>query len=36
MSICPCSKHACKNIDDYVSQGVHCEDCFRDCVKVDN
>jgi hypothetical protein len=36
MSICPCSKHACKNIDEYVRIGVHCVDCFRDCIKVDN
>jgi hypothetical protein len=34
--ICFCSKHACKNIDDYVAQGAYCENCFMDCVKVDN
>jgi hypothetical protein len=36
MNTCPCSKHACKNIDDYVAQGAYCEDCFRDCVKEEN
>jgi len=36
IAICPCNKHACKNIDDYVAQGAYCENCFMDCVKVDN
>lgn len=33
---CPCSKHSCKGIDEYVRIGVHCEACFRDCIKVNN
>ena len=34
--VCPCSKHECSKSDDYVEQGFHCEDCFRDCVEIDN
>jgi hypothetical protein len=37
MEKCPCSIHSCKNVDDYVIlNGVHCEECFRDCVEIDN
>jgi hypothetical protein len=35
LSKCPCSGHPCSNSDDYVSEGFHCEDCFRDCLKVE-
>lgn len=31
---CPCSKHDCGNIDEYVQQGFHCEVCFADCVEI--
>lgn len=32
--LCPCSKHACRKVDEYVEQGFHCEDCFRECVEI--
>ena len=31
---CPCAKHSCSNSDDYVAEGFHCEDCFRDCIEI--
>ncbi len=34
MSQCPCSQHECSNMDEYVEQGVHCEECFRNHVEV--
>jgi hypothetical protein len=32
--VCPCSKHECSKSDNYVEQGFHCENCFRDCVEI--
>lgn len=35
MNQCPCSKHECKKVDDYVIENnAHCEDCFRDCLEI--
>ena len=31
---CPCTEHECSNIDEYVEQGFHCEDCFREHVEI--
>ena len=36
IKVCPCSKHECSKSDNYVEQGFHCEDCFRDCVEIEN
>ena len=34
IKVCPCSKHKCSKLDEYVEQEFHCEDCFRDCVEI--
>jgi hypothetical protein len=34
MTNCPCSTHTCPNVDEYVEQGVHCEECFREHVEI--
>jgi hypothetical protein len=36
IKVCPCNKHKCSKLDDYVEQEFHCEDCFRDCVEIEN
>jgi hypothetical protein len=32
---CPCLKHDCKNQDDYTKMEDTCEECFMDCVEID-
>ena len=32
---CPCDKHDCMNQDDYTKDGDTCEECFMDCVEID-
>ena len=33
---CPCDEHDCLNQDDYTEQEYTCEECFMDCVEMDN
>ena len=32
---CPCDEHECANKDDYTKMGNTCEECFMDCVEID-
>jgi hypothetical protein len=33
---CPCVEHDCLNQDDYTIDEYMCEECFMDCVEMDN
>jgi hypothetical protein len=33
---CPCVEHNCLNEDEYTIDEYMCEECFMDCVEMDN
>ena len=35
ISKCTCDEHECANQDDYTIEGEMCEQCFMDCVEMD-
>ena len=35
MNKCPCVEHDCLNQDDYTQDEYMCEECFMDCVEME-
>ena len=35
MNKCPCDEHNCLNQDDYTQDEYMCEECFMDCVEME-